>query len=76
MEILGLGKKLFWELVPGVEVTHVSKFHSIWTIAQESSFEGKRRILGRKICSRDLPPDFVHWDVSARCLFTILAIFC
>jgi hypothetical protein len=50
--ILGLGKNLFWELVSGVEVTVVSKFHSIWsTIAQESSFERKGRILGRKISS-------------------------
>jgi hypothetical protein len=50
--MLGLGKNLFWELVPGVEVTLVSKFHLIWsTIAQESSFGRKERILGNKISS-------------------------
>jgi hypothetical protein len=31
-EILGHGKKPFWELVLGVEVMLVSKFHSIWSI--------------------------------------------
>jgi hypothetical protein len=51
-EILGLGKNLFSELVPGVEVTLVPKFHSIWsTIAQELSFGRKGWILRRKICS-------------------------
>jgi hypothetical protein len=60
-EILGLGKNLFWELVPGVEVTLVPKFHSIWsTIAQELSFGRKGRILRRKICSRDLLPGFIR----------------
>jgi hypothetical protein len=51
-EFLGHGQNLFWELVPGVEVTLVSKFRSIWsTIAQESSFGRKGWIFGRKICS-------------------------
>jgi hypothetical protein len=60
-EILELGKNLFWELVPGVEVTLVFKFHSIWsTIAQESCFGRKGGILGRKICSRYLLADFVR----------------
>jgi hypothetical protein len=37
-EIIRFGGKLFWELVPCVEVTLVSKFHLIWCpIAQESS---------------------------------------
>jgi hypothetical protein len=43
---LDLGKNLFWELVPYVEVTLVSKFHLIWsTIAQESNLGTKGRIL-------------------------------
>jgi hypothetical protein len=47
MEIIGFGKNLFWELVPCVKVTLVSKFHSIWrTIAQESNFGRKGQILG------------------------------
>jgi hypothetical protein len=59
-EILGLGETLFWELVPGVVVTLVSKFHSIWSnIAQESSFGRNGWILERKNSSRDLLPDFV-----------------
>jgi hypothetical protein len=59
-KILGHGKNLFWELVPGVEVTLVSKFHLIWSnITQESNFGRKGWILGRKICSRDFLPDFV-----------------
>jgi hypothetical protein len=60
-EILGLRKNLFWEHVPGIKVTLISKFRSIWsTIVQESSFERKERILGRKISSRDLLLDFVQ----------------
>jgi hypothetical protein len=44
-EIFAFGKKTFWELVPCVEVTLVSKFHLIWyPIAQESSLESKGRI--------------------------------
>jgi hypothetical protein len=37
-EIVEFGKTLFWELVYCVEVTLISKFHSIWSsIAQESN---------------------------------------
>jgi hypothetical protein len=37
---LDLEKNLFWKLVPCIEVTLVSKFHSILsTIAQESNLE-------------------------------------
>jgi hypothetical protein len=44
---LDLEKNLYWEHVPCVGVTLVSKFHSIWsTIAQESNMERKGRILG------------------------------
>jgi hypothetical protein len=46
-KIIGFGKNHFWELVPCVEVTLVSKFYSIYsTIAQESKLGRKRLILG------------------------------
>jgi hypothetical protein len=55
-KILGLGKNLFWELVPGVEVTLVSKFHSIWSnIAQESNFGMKGVDFGKKNLLPRLP---------------------
>jgi hypothetical protein len=45
-EIIGFGKNHFWELVPCVEVTLVSNFHSIWSnIAQESNLGRKGQIL-------------------------------
>jgi hypothetical protein len=41
-EIIEFGEIIYWELVPCVDMTLVSKFYSIWsTIAQESN-------LGRK----------------------------
>jgi hypothetical protein len=59
-EIVECGKNLFWELVPCVEMTLVSKFHLIWCpIAQESSLGRNERILGENRISRDLPPDNV-----------------
>jgi hypothetical protein len=40
-------KKLFWKLVPCIEVTLMSKFYSIWsTIPQESNLGRKGQILG------------------------------
>jgi hypothetical protein len=61
MEIIGIGKNLFWELVPCVEETLVSKFHTIWCpIAQESSLGRTGRILGENRVSRDLPADNVR----------------
>jgi hypothetical protein len=42
-EIFGFRKKLFWELIPSVEVILVSKFHPIWCpITQESSLRRGR----------------------------------
>jgi hypothetical protein len=47
MKIVGYEKNLFWELVPCVEVTFVSKFYSIcYTIPQESNLGRNGRILG------------------------------
>jgi hypothetical protein len=44
-----LENKTLRELVPGVEVTLVSKFHLIWSIiAQESSFRKKVTDFGKK----------------------------
>jgi hypothetical protein len=44
---LWIWENLFWELVPCVEVTFVSKFHPIWRpIVQESSLGRNGRILG------------------------------
>jgi hypothetical protein len=46
-KIVGFGKTLLCELVPCIDVTLVSKIHSIWsTIAQESKLGRKGRILG------------------------------
>jgi hypothetical protein len=43
---LHLGKTLFWEFVPFVEMTLVSKFHLIWCpITQESRLGRNGRIL-------------------------------
>jgi hypothetical protein len=59
-DIFGFGKNLFWELVPCVEVTLVSKFHLIWCpISQESRLKRKGQILGENHVSRDLRPDKV-----------------
>jgi hypothetical protein len=67
-KILGLGKNLFWKVVPDVELALVSNFHWILsTIAQGSSFGRKGQILGGKISSSELPLDFVSWEVSAQC---------
>jgi hypothetical protein len=42
-------------------VNLVFNFHSIWSIiAPESSFGRNKHILGGKICSRNLQPDFVQ----------------
>jgi hypothetical protein len=60
---LDLGENLFWQLVPCVEVTLMSKFHPIWcSIAQESSLGRKGRILGENHVSRDLLVDNVWLD--------------
>jgi hypothetical protein len=88
--ILGLGKNPLLELVLGVEVTLVSKFHSIWSsIAHKSTFgrkggfweeksapETSYQTLSRppRICPKT--QDFVRWEVSGQHFFTILVIFC
>jgi hypothetical protein len=55
-EIIRFGKTLFWDLVPCVEVTLVSKLHLIWSaIAQESRLGRKGRIFWRN-CVFQRPP--------------------
>jgi hypothetical protein len=64
---LDSGKKLFWELVPCVKVTLVSKFHPIWCpIAQESMLGVKGQILWEKRVSRYLLLDKFQnsWTLS------------